>query len=206
MKSKLTAIILLILFLVVAFKFYFLQDYVDTLEIEMKKKDKMILNSAKVDSVFIDKTKDYVKTIKEYKNTVSFSRGGKEVSSSDLVKEFNDLIQRNRNLVDSVNKCRTEKKIQIDDLKKTLKPEIYKHLDSINNLNWVISVLQKKYGFKYTITKNDKNLTIITQTSKLDSALILFPYYKHTLSSNDKNWVIETDKTYRKNQRKKENK
>lgn len=198
MRNKIIAFIFFVLFLVVGYKFYVLQDYTDTLLVENKKKDDLISQSAKVDSIIIEKTKEYVKTIHEYKDATTFTRDGEQVSSSQLVTEFNNLLIKNNRLTDSLNYCRKQNKIS----SLSSEMERLKIADSLSNLNWVLQVLENKYGFKYSINKNQKGTTITHKASTIDSALVLFPYYRHTLTLENKTWTIETDKTYRKQQRK----
>lgn len=191
-------IILLILF-----------NYNSELEKQISHKDNMISKFNERDSLLNHKTQEYAKTIEKYVNNCEFSINGKKISPNEVVKLANKTFIENQKLEDSLSyyKFLSSKKLKV--FKEVYKEEynkiIKQYIDSLEVLKWKTELVRKDFGITYKIERNGDKLTSTRSSKKVDSALALFPYYKHKLSiDEDGYFVIETDKEYRRNKKKKE--
>ncbi|HET8886950.1 MAG TPA: hypothetical protein VFM70_11425 [Salinimicrobium sp.] len=77
-------------------------------------------------------------------------------------------------------------------------------LDSLEIYKWQAELTQNNFGISYKIKKEGSTLTSTrSQNAKIDSALVLLKYYRHRLLKDENgDWVIETDREYRKMEKK----
>ena len=111
-----------------------------------------------------------------------FHRGDEMLTSQELVREYNSLSRNYNKLVKDYNKLvneyndyYNEKEYQIRELKSAL------------------GLIEKKYSIQYVI-RRDSTFSVIdlSNTDKIDSALMLLPYYRDKLKKvSDEVWTIE---------------
>ena len=142
-------------------------------------KSYILKDSKKTRVIEIEKENHY---IKEYREP-QFKKGDKTLSSADIVKEYNkkDSLY-NQLLSQYYNECNDKNSIK-------KKMSIYVK---------ILDMIEHNYGISYNIkTENRDSITIYTynlvHTERLDSALMLLPYYNNKLKmENDSVWTIKT--------------
>lgn len=115
-------------------------------------------------------------TVKTIDRTPDIYSGDSIVSLSVLIERYNTLQKKYNNLVDTVNRKNTE----------------------VTKQNMVLGMIEKNYGITYSAIV-DSNIikATLTNTEKVDSALILLPYYRDRLElKEDGTWVIKLRKTW----------
>jgi hypothetical protein len=142
-----------------------------------------------------------------------FSMGNKSISVEELLDIVNKTLEENTKLKNQVDKDKVIIKYieetygikvienngeislklkpdsNIKNFEKKSNNELNKLKNDIEEKDFILKQLQKKYGFKYEVkTENDKIHSSIFIT-KLDSALWLYPHYKHKIKE-DKNGNI----------------
>ena len=111
-----------------------------------------------------------------------FHQGDKVLSAQDLVKEYNMLSKDYNKLVRDYNKLAK----QYDD---DFKDNSFR----IRELESALRMIEKRYNIQYNV-KRDSTFSVIelSNTGKIDSALMLLPYYKDKLKKvSDSVWTIE---------------
>ena len=98
MKNKIFTGLLFIFFIISSIISLILYNYNSTLELQLTKRDKIIQRTAKTDSVIVEKTKDYAKSIKDFNSEIIFEQNGKNLTSSEIVKVFNQIADDNNKL------------------------------------------------------------------------------------------------------------
>lgn len=211
MKNKLIIFFLTAICIIGAVIIVILYNYNSEIEEQINNKNKLIEQSAKSDSLLIEKTKEYSEKIEKYINEGGFYINNKKTSPQDIIKLLNKYVKENNELIDSLNyykalsmtQPKTYNKYYTDEYNKI----ISKYKDSLEIYKWQVELVKKKYGIYYNVKRvgNQLNSTKNRRTM-VDSAIVLFPYYKHKLSINkDGYFEIETDKEYRRNKKRKEN-
>jgi hypothetical protein len=142
-----------------------------------------------------------------------FSMGNKSISVEELLDIVNKTLEENTKLKNQVDKdkviinyieetygikvienngeisLKLKPDSNIKNFEKKSNNELNKLKNDIEEKDFILKQLQKKYGFKYEVkTENDKIHSSIFIT-KLDSALWLYPHYKHKIKE-DKNGNI----------------
>ena len=115
-------------------------------------------------------------TVKTIDRTPYINSGDSTASLSVLIEKYNTLQKKYNNLVDTVNRNNTE----------------------ITKQNMVLGMIEKNYGITYSAIV-DSNIikATLTNTEKVDSALILLPYYRDRLElKEDGTWLIKLRKTW----------
>lgn len=118
-----------------------------------------------------------------------FYFGEKKLSANGLVEEFNILLKDYHKLVKDYNKTVKDYKKTVDDFNE----EFNKNMRQIQELTSVLGLIEKGYGIQYDV-KRDSTFSIIelSNTERIDSALVLLPYYKDKLKkTSDSVWTIE---------------
>jgi len=111
-----------------------------------------------------------------------FHQGDKVLSAQDLVKEYNMLSKDYNKLVRDYNKLAK----QYDD-------DFNDNSFRIRELESALRMIEKRYNIQYNV-KRDSTFSVIelSNTGKIDSALMLLPYYKDKLKKvSDSVWTIE---------------
>ena len=190
--------ILLIIVLLAAFLYSLY--YIDRLEEQIWERDKTIqelsFRSDLVDEFFdikydtIEQTISYsLKSTKanyvimqQDSTELVFRIGDSLFSAKGIVKEFNDLIKHYNQLYDdyykTVNDCNNE---------------FNKNMHQIREMQSVLNLIEKKYNIQYEVKRDSTHSIIqLSNTEKIDSALMLLPYYKDRLKKvSDDTWTIE---------------
>lgn len=72
----------------------------------------------------------------------------------------------------------------IKEYEKKSNEEINKLSSDLEEKNFILNNLQKRYGFKYVVKTEGNKIKSTIYTTKLDSALWLFPHYKHKIKQD----------------------
>ena len=111
-----------------------------------------------------------------------FRIGDSLLSAQEFAKEFNSLWRHYDELVDKYNK-----------LVKEFNVEFNENMHQIKELKSALNLIEKRYNIQYVVNR-DSTFSVIklSNTEKIDSALMLLPYYKDKIKkSSDNVWTIE---------------
>lgn len=181
-------IVFLLISLIVNFLFY---NYNGELEQNLEAKDETINSILNSDSTFCSEVDTYSETIKRYVSDSSFIVNGVSYTGSDIVKLFNQVIAEKHKIEDSLFYYQD----RLNETENFYQEKIYKYSDSTFVLKWQLDEIKKDYGINIKVNKNKDKYTMVKPFNKMDSAIILFPYFKDKLSkTKDGNWVITTEK------------
>lgn len=179
-----------------------LYNYNTELENQITQKDRLISKSVERDSLLINKTREYSQIIEKYVNNCEFTINGKEISASKLVKIANETNIENEKLKDSLRYFKLLSKEQPKVYSSEYNKIINEYKDSLSIYKWKAELVKKDFGIVYKVKRKGNKLISERYSKKVDSALVLFPYYKHKLSiDKDGHFEIETDKEYRRMKR-----
>lgn len=165
------------------YKIYLTEGYSDTLEQENISLNETIDKYIFIDSLAGNTEKELADVITKYVSDCGFKIGDKSITSEQIVDMFNNA---NHEL----------------DLKDDTIFYLRSNLDycksSFDSISTKLSVLKAKdefirnhYGNLVDVELNGNQIKLIRKTSKIDSALILLPYYRKDLSKDEKgNWIL----------------
>jgi hypothetical protein len=158
-------------------------NYTKDLEYEIQQRDKTIIELTLMDSIFKEHTKEYSKIIDNYIYDCEFKFENEIISTNELWSMYNDLIDENNSLIDSINACYKNEAI--------LK-------DSLWTQNKILELIKKNYGINYRVTSEGNSRYFIKTPSTADTAILVFPYFREKVSfdSISKKLII-TDKIIR---------
>lgn len=111
-----------------------------------------------------------------------FRMGDSLLSAQEFVKEFNALVRHYDDLVEKYKK-----------LVKEYNNEFNENMHQIRELKSALDLIEKRYNIQYVV-KRDSTFSVInlSNTEKIDSALMILPYYKNKLKKESDNvWTIE---------------
>ena len=121
-----------------------------------------------------------------------FVRDGKKMSSEELVASINasdkkslevlkDLASKYNTLVNDYNELAKQFKTKSD---------------SVVIQGMALGLIKRNYGIDYSSNLNGDMRTVHIQGNKVDSALMLLPYYRHKLTYDpkSKSWMVEVKK------------
>lgn len=111
-----------------------------------------------------------------------FRIGDSLLSVQEFVKEFNALLKHYDELV-----------VKYKKLVKDYNNEFNEHMHQIKELKSALDLIEKRYNIQYEV-KRDSTFSVInlSNTEKIDSALMILPYYKDKLKKGSDNvWTIE---------------
>lgn len=171
-KRNKNIIIVLLLLLVMAISALLSEcSYSSKLQSSIAKQDSILRNANQRDSLLAEKTKEYTKVITKYVSNCGFTMGDKSISSEDIVKIINDSQFEIEALKDSLNKIDSRNRLS----------QIFLN-DSLNIFKNFLSRIESKYGIVYKLrTDKDGKRFIVSNVSKSDSALAIFPFYRDKL-------------------------
>lgn len=111
-----------------------------------------------------------------------FLQGDKVFTVRELVKEYNALVSNYNRLA-----C------DYDNLVGEFNSEYNKNMHRIRDLETVLGMIEKRYCIQYNISRDSTfSVIYLSNTEKIDSALMLLPYYKDKLKKvSDSVWTIE---------------
>jgi hypothetical protein len=181
-KNKLISVLLLGLLIIWAVLSFLGIQHIENLEHAIQERDNTILQMSNLDSVYTSKTQEYSEIITKYVDNCNFFIGDKKISTSDLIKMTNELLDENQIFKDS-----------LDNLWQFKNQEHYNSMDSLQTLTRILELIKRDYGIKYTVKREGNYKIFERQLSKADSAIVLFPYYKDKLSYDTltKAWNIK---------------
>lgn len=109
-------------------------------------------------------------------------------SFNSLNKDHQELQARFNSLVDKFNIKIADKNKLIDDLNVLA--------DSLSSYKSVVRLIQSNYQINYSIIRNGRSKDISINADKLDSALVLLPYFRDRLKLDNagKVWTVITRK------------
>lgn len=91
---------------------------------------------------------------------------------SSILKEYNKSIEENKQTIEDYNLIQ----------------------DSLSSYKTIVDLIQSNYFIDYKIINDGKYRKIIIKSEKLDSALILLPYFRDRLKREGNVWKINTRK------------
>lgn len=162
-----------------SFRSDLVEEYFDIMQDSIEHTTSYSLKSSKANIV-----------IKQQDSTeLLFCFGEKKLSVNGLVEEFNMLLKDYHKLEKDYNKTVKDYKKTVDDFN----DEFKKNMRQIQELTSVLGLIEKRYGIQYDV-KIDSTFSIIelSNTERVDSALVLLPYYKDKLKkTSDSVWTIK---------------
>ena len=185
-NNKYSSVLFLVLLVIWAIFSFLGIQHIENLEHAVQERDNTILQISNFDSVYTSKTKEYSEIITKYVDNCNFFIGDKKISTSDLVKMANELLDENRILKDSLdNQWQFNNQVQ------------YNSMDSLQTLTRILELIKRDYGITYKVKREGNYKIFERQPSKADSAILLFPYYKDQLSYDTltKAWNIKVQTT-----------
>lgn len=121
-------------------------------------------------------TNDYINrdTLSIFLDSLNLEHNGLIIQYNELIEKYNSSIENRIEL--------TKKYFQV--------------LDSLSSFKSIVDLTQSKYSIDYNIRKNGNYKEISIKADKIDSALILLPYFRDRLKlDNEKKvWIINTGK------------
>lgn len=165
-----------------------IKEYFDVKYDSVKNEENFVLKDSKKTRIEVEKLQ-IIHDVAYIKDKDRFFKNGKRISSDSLIKEYNNLSQRN-----------AEDRKKIAEKYNSLVHEYNKlssRLSAIEDSLWVKNLLLKnteKY-YKIQFDYNYKGKQVFTNVSspKLDSALMLLDVYRDKLIYNPKKkqWIIK---------------
>ena len=198
--KKLIGLVLFIIFVGLAASLVYSIFYIGKLEEQIWERDKTIqelsFRSDLVEEYFdikhdsLEHTTSYSLkgskanfTIMQQDSTeLLFRQGDKVLTIQELVKEYNVLIKNYKLLIKDY-----------EDMANEFNDEFNKNMQQIKELKSALGLIEKQYNIQYVV-KKDSTFSVIelSNTEKIDSALMLLPYYKDKLKKvSDSLWTIE---------------
>jgi len=95
-------------------------------------------------------------------------------SFNKLAVEYNDLVRQQNKIITNLNEVS----------------------DSLSTFKTILALTKSNFDIKYNIKIDGNSKKISLQAAKLDSALVLFPYFRDrlTLDTEKKVWIINTSR------------
>ena len=196
--SSVLALLFFVLFCCSVFLNYKLAGYLDEYDEQVEKQDSMIQRlsfSNELVKEYFDIEEDTVAHVTKFVEP-EFVRDGKKMTSDELVASINaddhESVEAIRTLVDKYNTLVHDYN-ELGEKAKAIS-------DSVVIQGMALNLIKRNYGIDYTSNKNGDMRTVHVQGDKVDSALILLPYYRHKLSYDPKSnaWIVEYQKTVAK--------
>ena len=121
-----------------------------------------------------------------------FIRDGKKMSSEELIASIN--ASDNKTL-EALKELAGKYKTLVNDYNELVK-QFNTKSDSVVIQGMALGLIKRNYGIDYTSNLNGDMRTVHIQGNKVDSALMLLPYYRHKLTYDPKSnsWVVEVKK------------
>lgn len=121
-----------------------------------------------------------------------FVRDGKKMSSEELVASIN---ARDKESVEAINNLVKKYNTLVNEYNELAKKMVAKS-DTLEIRGMALDLIKRNYGIDYTSGLNGNMRYVHIQGNKVDSALMLLPYYRNKLSYDpqSKAWMIEVKK------------
>lgn len=163
-----------------------IKEYFDVKYDSVKNEETFVLKDSKKTRVEVEKLQT-IYDVAYIKDEDRFYKNGKRISSDSLIKEYNNLSQRNagdwKKIVEKYNSLVHEYN------------KLGSRLSATEDSLWVKSLLLKNTEKYYKIQYNYRGNQVFTNISspKLDSALMLLDVYRDKLKYNPKKkqWTIK---------------
>lgn len=165
-----------------------IKEYFDVKYDSVKKEKIYVLKDSKKTKVEVEKWKA-IHDVEYIKSEDRFYKNGKRISSDSLIKEYNNLSQRN---TDDWKKLVERYNLLVHDYNK-LGLKLSKIEDSLWVKNLLLKNIEKYYKIQYNYGYKDNQVITNLSSEKLDSALMLLDIYRDKLKYNPqkKQWTIK---------------
>lgn len=193
--------ILFVIFIVIMPAVTYLQyEYVSELKKQIADRDRTITKYESNDSIYNSRLKQYTDTVEKYISP-SFTYGNKEVSTDELLEITNSSLKENDMLKyqlkcarDSISAYK-ELVVEVNNSMPKISKQVNELADSAIIYKGYVE-LTKQYGFKFTHKKDGNRYTFFVKAEKVDSALLLLPYFRDRLIFEPEkgSWSIITRK------------
>ncbi len=177
-------VIALVVLCIIAINLY----YIDSLENQIRERDELIrslsFRSELVDGYFdvkVDSTRNITSYIlKDSKKTKIIETHSEHIKTT-IEKYDDELISNYNRLVDEYNSISVENS---------------KNKTIIKEQKVALELIEKNYQIKYRVSVDSIYArTVLFNTEKVDSALLLLPYYRDKIKKfDDKTWTISVQK------------
>ena len=194
--KKLIGLVLFIIFVGLAASLVYSIFYIGKLEEQIWERDKTIQElSFRSDLVeeYFDIKHDSLE------HTTSYSLKGSKANFTIMQQDSTELLFRQGDKVLTIQELVKEYNVLIKNYKLLIKDyedmanEFNKNMQQIKELKSALGLIEKQYNIQYVV-KKDSTFSVIelSNTEKIDSALMLLPYYKDKLKKvSDSLWTIE---------------
>lgn len=189
---------------------------IDELNKKMNSSDSLSrIKIEKLNSI-IDRKNSIIDTLNSNNESVNgFMMGERSISTEELLKIVNEAIEENSKLktevkndklilkhiensyglkavIDSLGviNLKLNPGSSIKDFEKKSNDRYNKVNDELQELKFILNNLQKRYGFKYQVKTEGNKINSTIYTTKLDSALWLYPHYKHKIKQDKEGNVL----------------
>lgn len=195
-KNKYILVFVLLLLLFLGSFTMSLYEYSGNLEKAIAQRDTIIMQLSRNDSIYSTKTKEYSEVITKYIDNCNFYIDGKHISTNDLIKFTNQLIEEKDKLEDSLSYFK-QKTDHESATKSGYRNELITTIDSLQVSSRILGLIKRDFGITYNVETKDGYRIYTRNPSKADSAIVLFPYYKDKLSYDTltKAWNIKIQTT-----------
>lgn len=165
-----------------------IKEYFDVKYDSVKKEKIYVLKDSKKTKVEVEKWKA-IHDVEYIKSKDRFYKNGKRISSDSLIKEYNNLSQRN---TDDWKKLVERYNLLVHDYNK-LGLKLSKIEDSLWVKNLLLKNIEKYYKIQYNYGYKGNQVITNLSSEKLDSALMLLDIYRDKLKYNPqkKQWTIK---------------
>lgn len=125
-----------------------------------------------------------------------FVKDGKKMSADELVASINASDKRSIEVLQAIGEKYNTLVHDYNELAKKLEEKS----DSVLIQGMALGLIKRNYGIDYLSNLKGDMRIVQIQGSKVDSALLLLPYYRNKLSydSKTKAWIIEYEKMVKK--------
>lgn len=164
----------------------------------------------------IDRKNSIIDTLNSNNESVNgFKMGERSISTEELLKIVNEALAENSKLkikvkndklilnhiedsyglkavIDSLGviNLKWNPDSSIKDFEKKSNDKYNKINGELEELKFVLDNLQKRYGFKYQVKTEGNKINSTIYTTKLDSAMWLYPHYKHKIKTDKQGNLI----------------
>ena len=165
-----------------------IKEYFDVKYDSVKKEKIYVLKDSKKTKVEVEKWKA-IHDVEYIKSEDRFYKNGKRISSDSLIKEYNNLSQRN---TDDWKKLVERYNLLVHDYNK-LGLKLSKIEDSLWVKNLLLKNIEKYYKIQYNYNYKGNQVFTNISSPKLDSALMILDVYRDKLKYNPKKkqWIIK---------------
>lgn len=167
---------------IISYAIFMLYQENQSLISRLEEKDRFIEKSLQRDSIYFATDTETEQEKEKYINGCGIEIGGKEVSTSQLVKILSKSFSENDSLKHQVSNLEQHIKA-LNKHEDTLHKAMATYQDSAHVYKNIVKALKRDLGIVYKVEHSkNKEFYIKRQPSKVDTALALYPHYKHKIS------------------------